>query len=116
MTTVDLARQQLLIGGEWTEARSGREYEQAFPFTGSTVGAAAAAGRDEARAAADAAAAAFGEWSQSAPAMRRTILSKAAELLMERQVEIAGIVTGKRRWAFDSRPAWSSASLPGTRR
>ena len=93
MTTVDLARQQLLIGGEWTEARSGREYEQAFPFTGATVGAAAAAGRDEARAAVDAAAAAFGEWSRSAPAMRRTILSKAAELLMERQVEIAGIVT-----------------------
>ncbi len=93
MTTVDLARQQLLIGGDWTAARSGREYQQTFPFTGAAVGTAAAAGRDEARAAADAAAEAFGEWSRSAPAMRRTILSKAAELLMERQVEIAGIVT-----------------------
>ena len=93
MTTVDLARQQLLIGGDWTEARSGREYQQTFPFTGAAVGTAAAAGREEARAAADAAAEAFGEWSRSAPAMRRTILSKAAELLMERQVEIAGIVT-----------------------
>ena len=88
--------------------------------------------------------------------MRRTILSKAAELLMERQVEIAGIVTeetggvfgwgmfnvelaagmlreaaaqayglvgevipsdvrASSRWASGSRPAWSSASLPGTR-
>jgi benzaldehyde dehydrogenase (NAD) len=93
MTTVDLARQQLLIGGDWTEAHSGREYQQNFPFTGSPVGTAAAAGREEARAAVDAAAAAFGEWSRSAPAVRRAILSKAADLLMERQVEIAGIVT-----------------------
>ena len=51
MTTVDLARQQLLIGGDWTGARSGREYQQTFPFTGAAVGTAAAAGRDEARAA-----------------------------------------------------------------
>jgi acyl-CoA reductase-like NAD-dependent aldehyde dehydrogenase len=84
MTTVDLARQQLLIGGDWTEAHSGREYQQNFPFTGSPVGRAAAAGREEARAAVDAAAAAFGEWSRSAPAVRRAILSKAADLLMER--------------------------------
>ncbi|HEY1515030.1 MAG TPA: aldehyde dehydrogenase family protein [Solirubrobacteraceae bacterium] len=93
MTTVDLDHQQLLIGGDWTGAKSGREYEQSFPFTGDQVGWAAAAGRDDARKAVDAAAAAFGEWSQSAPAMRRQILNKAADLLMKRQVEIAGIVT-----------------------
>ncbi len=93
MTTVDLAQQQLLIGGEWTGAQSGREYEQSFPFTGAPVGRAAAAGREDARAAVDAAGAAFPEWSRSAPAARRAILSKAADLLMERQAEIAGIVT-----------------------
>ena len=93
MTTVDLAHQQLLIGGEWTGAKSGREYEQSFPFTGEPVGRAAAAGREDARAAVDAARAAFPEWSRSAPAGRRAILSKAADLLMERQQEIAGIVT-----------------------
>jgi benzaldehyde dehydrogenase (NAD) len=86
-------RQQLLIGGSWTAASAGREYEQTFPFTGEVVGTAAAAGRDDARAAVDAATAAFPEWSQSAPALRRSILSKAADLLMERQEEIAGIVT-----------------------
>ncbi|HEY1510460.1 MAG TPA: aldehyde dehydrogenase [Solirubrobacteraceae bacterium] len=93
MTTVELARQQLLIGGDWTGAHSGDYYQQTFPFDGSPVGNAAAAGRAEARAAVDAAAAAFGEWSRSAPAMRRAILSKAADLLMERQQQIAGIVT-----------------------
>jgi acyl-CoA reductase-like NAD-dependent aldehyde dehydrogenase len=93
MATTQIAEQQLLIGGEWTDARSGREYEQGFPFTGEAVGAAAAAGREDARAAVEAAQAAFAEWSASAPAVRRAILSKAADLLMERQEEIAGIVT-----------------------
>jgi benzaldehyde dehydrogenase (NAD) len=93
MTTVELARQQLLIGGDWTAARSGDYYQQSFPFDGEPVGTAAAARREDAHAAVDAAAAAFGEWSRSAPAMRRTILSKAADLLMERQQQIAGIVT-----------------------
>ena len=93
MTTTNLTRQQLLIGGDWTDARSGQTYDQAFPFTGEQVGSAAAAGREDARAAVDAAADAFGEWSRSAPAMRREILNKAADLLMDRQQEIAGIVT-----------------------
>ncbi len=93
MATTQIAKQQLLIGGEWTDAQSGREYEQDFPFTGEAVGAAAAAGREDARAAVEAAQAAFAEWSRSAPAARRAILSKAADLLMERQEEIAGIVT-----------------------
>jgi acyl-CoA reductase-like NAD-dependent aldehyde dehydrogenase len=93
MATRELTRQQLLIGGEWRGAGSGAEYEQAFPYNGDTVGVAAAAGREDAHAAVDAAWEAFSEWSRSAPAMRRTILSKAADLLMERQQEIAGIVT-----------------------
>jgi vanillin dehydrogenase len=90
---IGVARAQLLIGGEWTGARSGREYEQAFPFTDEQVGSAPAAGREDARAAVDAAQEAFPEWSRSAPGARRAILSKAADLLMERQQEIAQIVT-----------------------
>jgi vanillin dehydrogenase len=93
MATTDLALQELLIGGAWTPASSGRTYEQVFPYTDEPVGIAAAAGREDARAAVDAAQAAFPEWSRSAPGLRRTILLKAAELLMERQQEIAGIVT-----------------------
>ena len=93
MATTDVTQQRLLIGGEWADARSGQTYSQTFPFTGEEVGVAAAAGREDAHAAVDAAADAFGEWSRSAPAMRREILGKAADLLMERQAEIAGIVT-----------------------
>src|ERR1700733_4199333 len=32
MATVDLARQQLLIGGNWTDAGSGGTYERRFPY------------------------------------------------------------------------------------
>ena len=88
-----MTSQQLLIAGQWTDAHAGETYEQTFPFTGEAVGVAAAAGREDARAAVEAAQAAFAEWSRSAPAMRRTILGRAADLLIERQLEIAGIVT-----------------------
>ena len=93
MATAELTRQQLLIGGNWTDAGSGGSYEQHFPYTGEPVGIAAAAGRHDAHAAVDAAHAAFGEWSSSAPGLRRGILLKAADLLLQRQQEIAGIVT-----------------------
>ncbi len=85
--------QQLLIGGEWRDAASGREFAQSFPYTGEEVGSAAAAGPEDARAAVDAAWAAFPEWSRSAPAQRRELLSRAAEVLSGRAEEIAGIVT-----------------------
>src|ERR1700733_4797947 len=93
MATEELARQQLLIGGNWTDAGSGASYEQRFPYDGTAVGTAAAAGRADARAAVDAAHSAFGEWARSAAGQRRTILLKAAELLLERAPEIAGLVT-----------------------
>ncbi len=93
MTTEGLPTQQLLIGGQWTDAKSGRTYGQSFPYTGEPVGVAAAAGRNDAVAAVQAAQAAFTGWSRTAPAVRRAVLAKAADLLMERQQEIAAIVT-----------------------
>jgi acyl-CoA reductase-like NAD-dependent aldehyde dehydrogenase len=93
MATGELARQQLLIGGSWTDAAAGKTFEQVFPYTGDAVGVAAAAGREDARAAADAAHSAFADWSHSSPGSRREILLKAADLLLERQQDIARLVT-----------------------
>ena len=93
MATVELAREQLLIGGRWIDADGGKTFEQTFPYTGDPVGRAAAAGRADAHAAVDAAHAAFAEWGRSAPGERRTILTKAADLLSERAEQIAQIVT-----------------------
>jgi Aldehyde dehydrogenase family len=103
MDRTEHAQTRLLIGGEWTDARSGQTYDRAFPFTGEQVGVASAAGREDVRAAVDSAREAFGEWSRSAPAMRRCILGKAADLLMQRQVEIAGIAP------------WNAPVILGTR-
>ena len=93
MAATDVEQQQLLIGGEWTDASGGGTFERTDPFTGEAVTVAAAGGRDDAIAACDAAAAAFAAWSSTPPGERRTLLSKAADLLMERAPEIAGIMT-----------------------
>lgn len=91
----DTTQTQLLIGGIWQDAGSGRQCEQTFPFTGERVGSAAAAGREDAGAAVQAAHDACAEWGRSAPAQRRAILSRAADLLIERQREIAAVVTAE---------------------
>src|SRR3954470_15181611 len=93
MAATDVEQQQLLIAGEWTAASGGRTFERADPFTGEAVTVAAAAGREDAGRACDAAAAAFAEWSSTPPGQRRVLLSKAADLLMERAPQIAGIMT-----------------------
>jgi benzaldehyde dehydrogenase (NAD) len=93
MATVDLEQQRLLIGGEWAPAARGATFERTDPFTGRPVTSAAAAGREDARRACDAAAAAFPGWAGTAPGERRAVLGKAADLLMERAPDIAGVMT-----------------------
>src|SRR4051794_8267180 len=89
MSTVEATRQQLLIGGTWTDAEGGSTFVREDPFTGAAVTEAAAAGREDARRAAEAAAAAFPAWAATPPGERRRLLSAAADLLMERAPEIA---------------------------
>jgi acyl-CoA reductase-like NAD-dependent aldehyde dehydrogenase len=93
MATVEVGEQRLLIGGEWRGASSGATFEKENPYSGEPAGSAAAATREDARAAVDAAAEAFPAWSSTPVAERAALLDRAAGLLMERQAEIAGIVT-----------------------
>src|SRR3954468_9552254 len=93
MTTVDLEQQRLLIGGEWTEASGGGTFERADPLTGEPVTLAAAAGREDARRAVEAAAEAFPAWSATAAGERRALLNAAADKLMEAAPDIAGVMT-----------------------
>ena len=83
MTTVDLEQQRLLIGGEWVEASGGGTFERTDPFTGDAVTLAAAAIREDARRAVDAAHQAFPAWAKTPPGERRALLSAAADKLME---------------------------------
>src|SRR3989442_441403 len=93
MSIVETQQQPLLIGGEWRDAAGGATFERTDPFTGAAVTVAAAAAREDAVAACDAAAAAFPEWSRTSPGDRRVLLTKAADLMMERGPQIAAIMT-----------------------
>ncbi|HEY0631897.1 MAG TPA: aldehyde dehydrogenase [Thermoleophilaceae bacterium] len=100
MATVGVEEQQLLIGGSWRGSSSGASYEKANPYTGAPAGRAAAATRADAHAAADAAADAFPAWSATPVEERRALLDRAADLLMERQQEIAATVTDETGGTF----------------
>jgi benzaldehyde dehydrogenase (NAD) len=93
MATAQLEQQQLLIGGEWVGASSEDVFEQRDPYNDESVGVVAAASREDAKAAADAAAGAFAEWSATSPGQRRDLLTAAADLLAERGEEIAATAT-----------------------
>ncbi|SCK42679.1 Acyl-CoA reductase [Streptomyces sp. WMMB 714] len=94
----------LLIGGQEVPAASGRTADDLDPSTGE-VCATVAAGRaeDVARAAA-AADAAFPAWAATAPATRRRIFLKAADVLESRAEEAAALMAreagGTRPWAL----------------
>ncbi|MFQ1699860.1 aldehyde dehydrogenase [Loktanella agnita] len=80
---------ELLIGGEKVAAEGGRTFTRNNPLTGGVATEAAAATTADAIRAADAAAQAFPEWSDTGPAKRRALLMAAADSLEARQGDIA---------------------------
>jgi acyl-CoA reductase-like NAD-dependent aldehyde dehydrogenase/ABC-type branched-subunit amino acid transport system ATPase component len=74
----------LLIDGEDCGAGNGQSFERMNPITGNVATRAAAATVEDARRAADSAAAAFPDWSATAPGARRKMLLAAAEALRAR--------------------------------
>lgn len=87
----------LLIDNTESAASGGGIFERHNPMTGGVVTRAAAASVDDAIRAADAAAAAFPDWSRTAPAARRKILLSAADRLEARMddfIEVMGQETG----------------------
>jgi benzaldehyde dehydrogenase (NAD) len=93
MSTTELEQQQLMIGGEWVAASGGGTFERLDPFTGEAVTRAAAGGREDAGARSKRRATRSGAGPTPPPARRRAILSRAADLLMERAPEVAGVMT-----------------------
>lgn len=79
----------LQINGESVAPASGRYFEKTRRLTGELVATVAAAGPEDARRAVDAAHAAAQQWADTAPAQRRRILEKAADLMTERSHDIA---------------------------
>ena len=79
----------MLIGGEKVAARSGQTFSRANPLDGQIATVAPAASAEDARAAVDAAAAAFPQWSATGPGERRALLLKAAQALEARGADFA---------------------------
>ena len=92
--------QQLLIGGTWRDAESGRSAEVRNAYSGEVVTRQAAAGREDVEAAVRAAAGAFEGWSTAPPAVRRDVLVEAAEILQGRAAEIARAVSEETAGTF----------------
>jgi len=83
----------LLIAGRDVPASRSATFNRLNPISGEVATQAAAASVEDARAAADAAAAAFPKWSAIGPSERRAKLNKAAELLETRSAQFASILT-----------------------
>ena len=88
------------IGGEWVEPGGGSRFDDTDPFTGDVVAHVADGSREDARAAVEAAAAAFPEWSQTPPAERQRIFLKAADLLEGRTEEVVGLLARETGCSF----------------
>jgi acyl-CoA reductase-like NAD-dependent aldehyde dehydrogenase len=83
----------LLIAGRDVPASGSATFNRLNPISGEVATRAAAASVADARAAADAAAAAFPKWSAIGPSERRAKLNKAADLLESRAAQFASILT-----------------------
>src|SRR5262245_22276553 len=74
------------------DAASGSTFDDHDPFTGDVVARVPAGGRDDARRAIEAAAAAFPAWSETPPAVRQGIFLKAADALEARRDEVVSML------------------------
>ena len=86
---------QMLIGGKSCQAKSGKTFERRNPLDGQVATVAPAASADDARAAVDAAAAAFVGWSRTSPGERRTLLMKAADALEARAADFTAAMAAE---------------------
>jgi acyl-CoA reductase-like NAD-dependent aldehyde dehydrogenase len=73
------------IGGQWIDAAGGATFEDRDPFNDDVVATVPAGGADDAKAAIEAASAAFPDWAATPPATRQAIFLKAADILESRR-------------------------------
>ncbi|MBP2018837.1 succinate-semialdehyde dehydrogenase/glutarate-semialdehyde dehydrogenase [Symbiobacterium terraclitae] len=84
---------QLLIGGKWTEAASGERFAVTNPATGEVVATVPDAGAEDARAAIEAAHAAFAEWSALPAHVRARYMRKVYDGIMQNVDRLARVLT-----------------------
>jgi acyl-CoA reductase-like NAD-dependent aldehyde dehydrogenase len=101
-----------LIGGEWKDASDGNTWELINPATEEVIDLIPYGGGEDARAAIEAAAAAFPDWSQRTAYQRGSILEKAADLIARQLDDFARLTTEESgKPLVQSRGEWSGAPL-----
>jgi succinate-semialdehyde dehydrogenase / glutarate-semialdehyde dehydrogenase len=90
---IDRLPTDLLIGGDWVPADSGRRLDVLDPATEQVVASIADGGEKDALRAVEQAAASQREWGRTPPRVRSEILRRAFEIVMARQEELALIMT-----------------------
>lgn len=85
----------LFIDGEWCDAASGKTHDVVNPATEQVIATIADGGPEDARRAIEAAAAAQRDWGRTAPRERSEILRRAYDLVMERQDDLALVMTSE---------------------
>jgi succinate-semialdehyde dehydrogenase / glutarate-semialdehyde dehydrogenase len=83
----------LWIGGKWRKASDGGRFDVIDPATENTVASVASATVEDAKAAVDAAGAAFPAWAAKKPRERGEILRKSFELIMRDAERLAKLIT-----------------------
>src|SRR6185436_19224483 len=83
----------LWIGGKWKKSSDGARFDVIDPATERKIADVASASVDDAKAALDAAQAAFGPWAAKKPRERGEILRKAYELIMRDAERLAKLIT-----------------------
>jgi succinate-semialdehyde dehydrogenase / glutarate-semialdehyde dehydrogenase len=92
-TVVESVPTDLFIDGQWVEAASGSRCDVVNPATEEVIASIADGGPEDAHRAIEAAARTQTTWARTAPRARSEILRRAYELMIERQDELATIIT-----------------------
>jgi len=90
-----LFRQQCFLNGEWTDARSRETITVRNPADGSVLGTVPKMGADEARAAIEAAEAAWPAWRAKLAKERSAVLRRWFDLIIENQEDLAVLMTSE---------------------
>lgn len=83
---------KMYIGGEWVDAIGGEYFDDMNPYTGEVYARIPAGKREDATRAIEAAQAAFPEWANTPPAVKRGIFLKAADVMERRQDELVRVM------------------------
>src|SRR5437016_1029337 len=93
LTRGELLRTRNFLAHEWQAAYSGRTFDVQNPATQEVIAAVPDSGAQDARAAADAAHAAFGAWSRRPAKERAQLLKRWNALLLENQEDLARLIS-----------------------